>query len=404
MGNGGPRTIDLFCGAGGLSEGFRQAGFEVGLGLDWDDDALATHAHNHSGVQVINDDVRNVTSSEILSQSGFGEIDVIIGGPSCQGFSTQGRRGSWASYDDPRNLLYREFARIVGDLRPEWFVMENVPGLLYFNKGEFGRHVFAAFRAQGYEVQHKILLAADYGVPQLRKRLVIVGNRVGGQVAWPEQTHMGAVRRDAIELWERRRTEKFPHLLPHRSLWDGISDLPPIPAGGGKEIGRYRRKPQTDFQVEMRLESPVLFDHQATPMPNVHLELISHVQEGQTWREIPQHLLPPRFAKIRRTDATNLFARPDRTRPSYTIITQFGNVTTGAYTHPLQDRALSGREGARLQSFPDKYRFLGNLTSKYRQIGNAVPPLFARAIAQQVMRAMTGEGPAGQMDIDLAAS
>ncbi|MGY1635426.1 DNA cytosine methyltransferase [Geodermatophilus sp. SYSU D00742] len=387
----GPRTIDLFSGAGGLSEGFRQAGFRVGLGLDFDEEACNTHAANHPDAKVLCTDVRQVSGADLLSETGFGEVDVMIGGPSCQGFSTQGRRGAWASEDDPRNLLYREFARLVGELRPEWFLLENVPGLLWFDRGSFGRRVFAAFEAHGYRVAHKIVLAADYGVPQLRRRLLVVGTRTGGAFPWPRQTHMGAVRRDAIELWERRRQEKFPHLAPHRTLWDAISDLPALPDGGGEEESRYRTKPQGEYQALMRGENSVLWDHQSPVLPQVHYDLIRHVREGQTWREIPVELLPERFAKIRRTDGTNLFARPERTRPSYTIITQFGNVTTGAYTHPTQDRAFSAREGARIQSFPDSYRFYGNLTSKYRQIGNAVPPLLARTMAEALLLAIRGE-------------
>ena len=386
-----PRVIDLFSGAGGLSEGFRQAGFNVGFGLDWDAESLETIQLNHPDTAVLAGDVREVSAEDMLSMSSFSEVDVVIGGPSCQGFSTQGRRGSWASDDDPRNLLYREFARVVGELRPEWFVMENVPGLLYFNNGAFGRRIFSLFERIGYTTQHKLLLAADYGVPQLRKRLIIVGTRTGQNMAWPEQSHMGAVRRDAIDLWEHKRLNYFPHLARHVSLWDAISDLPPIKAGGGREEARYRKRPESEYQKLMRGNSTTLTDHQTFPLPDVHRELIEHVREGQTWREIPEHLLPERFQKIRRTDSTNLFARPDRTRPSYTIITQFGNVTTGAYTHPTQDRAFSAREGARIQSFPDHYRFHGNLTSKYRQIGNAVPPLMAQAIARQLLAVISGE-------------
>lgn len=388
-----PRVIDLFCGAGGLSQGFRQVGFDVRLGLDVDRDALRTAARNHHNFVSLCADVRDVSGDDLLTEAGLAEVDVMIGGPSCQGFSTQGRRGRWASDDDPRNLLYREFARLVGELRPEWFVMENVPGLLYYDRGAFAKRIFHAFGSHGYRIEHRILLAADYGVPQVRKRLFIVGTRTDYGFEWPAQTHMGAVRRDAIELWERRRLERYPHLEPHRSLWSAISDLPEIPAGGGEEVADYAKPPATDYQRLMRGRARKLYDHEAPPMPDVHLELIRHVKEGQTWREIPHELLPARFAKIRRTDGTNLFARPDRNRPSYTIITQFGNVTTGAYTHPLQNRALSAREGARIQSFPDSYRFYGTLTSKYRQIGNAVPPLMAQVVAEALLKAMSHPRP-----------
>jgi DNA (cytosine-5)-methyltransferase 1 len=403
MGGERPRTIDLFCGAGGLSEGFRQAGYDIGAGLDLDAEASFTVSKNHPETSVLTADVREVSGRDLLDEAGFAEVDAIIGGPSCQGFSTQGRRGRWASDDDPRNLLYREFARIVGELQPEWFLMENVPGLLYWNDGAFGSRVFAAFQAQGYRVSHRLVLAADYGVPQLRKRLIIVGTRTGHPFLWPQQTHMGAYRRDAIELWERRRTEEFPHLERHLSLWDAVSDLPELASGGGTEVANYNGRSQSEYQRFIRAGSKRLFDHQAQSLPDVHYDLVKHVKEGQTWREIPPELLPERFAKIRRTDGTNLFARPDRNRPSYTIITQFGNVTTGAYTHPTQDRPFSAREGARIQSFPDSYRFYGNLASKYRQIGNAVPVVLARRMAEALLASMSGDYT-GPVQLELASA
>jgi DNA (cytosine-5)-methyltransferase 1 len=366
----------------------------MGAAVDSEAEACRTLARNHRRTEVLCTDIREVAGSDLLDAAGFTDADVVIGGPSCQGFSTQGRRGRWASDDDPRNLLYREYARLLGELRPEWFVMENVPGLLYWNNGAFGERIFRAFARQGYRIWHRLLLAADFGVPQLRKRLFVVGTLTDYRFQWPTQTHMGAYRRDAIDLWERRRRERYPHLARHRSLWDAIGDLPPVSAGGGTEVSAYRWEPKTDYQRHMRGRTARLYDHQATPLSEAHRQLIRHVQEGQTWRDIPRELLPERFQRIRRTDGTNLFARPDRNRPSYTIITQFGNVTTGAYTHPSQDRALSAREGARIQSFRDSYRFYGPLSSKYRQVGNAVPPMLARAVALAVRQAAGERVPA----------
>ena len=132
--------------------------------------------------------VEQVSGADLLAEAGLSEVDIVIGGPSCQGFSTHGRRSGWVRDDDPRNFLYREFARIIGDLQPTWFVMENVPGLLYYERGEFGRRIFSAFESLGYSLSHKLLLAADYGIPQLRKRLIIVGTRTGQTFLWPEQT------------------------------------------------------------------------------------------------------------------------------------------------------------------------------------------------------------------------
>lgn len=379
------RAIDLFCGAGGLSQGFRQAGFDVRLGVDFDEDACATYRLNQPGAQALVADLRLLSAADLLDAAGLDEVEIVLGGPSCQGFSTHGRRSGWVRPDDSRNFLYREYARIVEELQPLCFVMENVPGLLYYDDGRFWERIRRRFVRAGYRVRHELLLAADYGIPQLRRRLLIVGTRLPGAVEFPARTHVGALRRDHRELWETRRLAKWPHLAPHVGVWDAISDLPMIEAGEGEEHCRYGGPAQTNFQRRLRKDSRWLYDHQAAPLSEGHLRQVEHVPEGGTWRDIPLDLLPKRFARIRRTDSTTLFGRLERTFPAYTITTQFNNVTTGCYTHPLQHRALSAREGARIQTFPDRYRFVGSLESKCRQIGNAVPPLLAEVVAQAVV-------------------
>jgi DNA (cytosine-5)-methyltransferase 1 len=378
-------AIDLFCGAGGLSQGFRQAGFDIRLGVDADEEACATYRLNQPGASALAADLREVSAADLLAEAGIAEVEVVLGGPSCQGFSTHGRRNGWVRPDDSRNFLYREYARIVEELQPLCFVMENVPGLLYYDNGRFWERIRRRFARAGYRVHHELLLAADYGIPQLRRRLLILGTRVPGRFVFPERTYVGALRRDHRELWEKRRLEQWPHLEAHVGVWDAISDLPALEAGGGSERTRYGGPPGTKFQRRLRAGSRWLYDHQAAPLSEGHLRQIEHVPEGGTWRDIPLELLPKRFARIRRTDSTTLFGRLDRAFPAYTITTQFNNVTTGCYTHPLQHRVLSAREGARIQTFPDHYRFLGSLESKCRQIGNAVPPLLAEVVAHAVV-------------------
>ena len=379
------RTLDLFCGAGGLSLGFEEVGFQVGAAIDFDDAAIATYRLNSPSTHAFSADIADVGADDLMQRAGFAELDVLIGGPSCQGFSTHGRRNGWVRDDDPRNYLYKHYARILHELRPKLFLMENVSGLMYFERGAFARRILDALRGEGYQLRHKLVLAADYGVPQLRKRLIIVGTLPEVTFRFPRQTHMGAYRRDTVGLWETRRKKEYPHLEAHRPVWDAISDLPVIAPGGGTEEMAYSQEPHNDYQTLLRGTNETLFDHQATSVAEDDLERIKHVGEGHTWREIPIELLPPRFAKIRRTDGTNLYARLSRERPSYTITTEFTNVTTGCYTHPLSDRALSIREGARIQSFPDSYRFTGGIGQKARQIGNAVPPMLANRLATQVL-------------------
>jgi DNA (cytosine-5)-methyltransferase 1 len=391
------RAIDLFCGAGGLSQGFRQAGFDVRLGVDFDEDACAAYRLNQPGAQTLMTDLRQVSAADLLDAAGLDEVEIVLGGPSCQGFSTHGRRSGWVRPDDSRNFLYREYARIVEGLQPLCFVMENVPGLLYYDDGRFWERIRRRFVRAGYRVRHELLLAADYGIPQLRRRLLIVGTRLPGVFEFPARTHVGALRRDHRELWERRRLAEWPHLAPHVGVWDAISDLPVIEAGGGEERCRYGGPAQTAFQRRLRKGSRWLYDHEAAPLSEGHLRQVEHVPEGGTWRDIPLELLPKRFAHIRRTDSTTLFGRLESAFPAYTITTQFNNVTTGCYTHPLQHRALSAREGARIQTFPDRYRFVGSLESKCRQIGNAVPPLLAEVVAHAVVAHVGAAERAGSL-------
>lgn len=378
-------AVDLFCGAGGLSQGFRQAGVDIRLGVDADDDACATYRLNQSGAQALVADLREVSGVDLLEETGLDEVEILLGGPSCQGFSTHGRRSGWVRPDDSRNLLYREYARIVEELQPLCFVMENVPGLLYYDNGRFWERIRRRLVRAGYRIRHELLLAAAYGIPQLRRRLLIVGTRLPATFDFPERTHVGALRRDHRELWERRRLAEWPDLPGHVGVWEAISDLPAIAAGGGCARARYGGPAQTEFQRRLRAGAHRLYDHEAAPLSEGHLRQIEHVPEGGSWRDIPVELLPKRFARIRRTDSTTLFGRLDRDFPAYTITTQFTNVTTGCYVHPLQHRALSAREGARIQTFPDRYRFVGSLESKCRQIGNAVPPLLAEVVARAVV-------------------
>ena len=205
---------------------------------------------------------------------------------------------------------------------------------------------------------------------------------------------MGGWRRDTLHLWEMERKKRG--LLRHLAVWDAIGDLPPVEGTGSAEMA-YPDARLTAFARAMRAGSNVLHDHEINPLPEEHAKLVHHVPQGGTWRDIPPKLLPDRFRGMRRTDASNLLGRLDPRLPAYTITTQFNNVTTGCFTHPYADRALSVREGARLQAFPDRYLFVGSVTSRCRQIGNAVPPLIARLLAHQVALAVQGKAVADEI-------
>jgi DNA (cytosine-5)-methyltransferase 1 len=382
------RAIDLFCGAGGLTEGFKLAGFEVTFALDRDKDSCETYRINHPEVRIECGSITDYTPAEIAKMAG-GRVDVVIGGPSCQGFSTAGRRHGWVRPEDERNRLWEHMLAVVDELKPRAFLMENVPGMVYWKEGHFGAKVLAAFEDLGYSVNKDILLAADYGVPQRRRRLFVVGVLAPRTFEFPAITHMGGWRRDTLHLWEAKRIDQG--LQRHLTVWDAIGDLPPIGAGPGLQVTDYLEGRATPFSRAMRGDETVLRDHEVGVLGEDHMALIRHVPQGGTWRDIPPHLLPERFmGGMRRTDSTNLIGRLDPQLPSYTITTQFGNVTTGCFTHPYEDRALSVREGARLQTFPDRYQFHGTMTSRCRQIGNAVPPHLGAVLASAIAHTVGG--------------
>lgn len=382
------RAIDLFCGAGGLSAGFRAAGYELTYALDQDAEAIETYRLNHPGVLAEPVSITDRSAEEIAEMAGT--VDVVVGGPSCQTFSTAGRKNGWVRKGDPRNDLWKKMLAIVGTLKPKAFLLENVPGMLYWKQGEFGAEVLEEFRKLGYAVTKDIVLAADYGVPQRRRRLFIVGILGEEPFVFPEKTHLGGWRRDYLDLWEKKRKEQG--LLRHVRAWEAIGDLPEAMVDGNvtaiADPGRL-----TPFARRMRgrRRTGVITSHAPFPISTDHLRLIEHVPQGGTWRDIPRHLLPDRYRGMRRTDSTNLFGRLAPDLPAYTITTQFNNVTTGCFTHPYFDRALTPREAARIQTFPDRYEFVGSPSSVCRQIGNAVPPLLAEVLAAAIARTVLGE-------------
>jgi len=378
----------LFCGAGGLTEGFRNAGYDVSFALDWDEDSCETYRKNHPGAHVENASITNFSPEQIKKLAG-GRVDVVLGGPSCQSFSTAGRRTAWVGEGDSRNDLWEHMFKVVSHLKPKAFILENVPGMVYFKSGSFGDKILKRFTDEGYTVRKEILLAADWGVPQRRRRLFIVGILGDTPFEFPEPTHLGGWRRDSLELWEKRRQERG--LREHLTIWDAIGDLPRL--DGSQPSTKKYSLPATEatsIARVLRKGSRTPRDHEVPAMSAETRQLIGHVPVGGTWRDIPPHLLPDRYRGMRRTDSTNLFGRLDPNLPAYTITTQFSNVTTGCFTHPVEDRALSVREGARVQTFPDTYEFVGSLQSRCRQIGNAVPPLLAQVLAHSIASQIGG--------------
>jgi DNA (cytosine-5)-methyltransferase 1 len=346
------------------------------LGLDYDRHAIASYARNHPDAIALHKDVSKVSGKEIMAAAKGEEIDLIAGGPSCQGYSTHGKRIE----DDPRNFLFKQFVRLVREVRPKFFLMENVKGLLTYSGGYFKTLIEESFASAGYEVVSKVLCAADYGVPQLRHRIVFLGTRTGVPLSFPEPTHGPT---DSL----------FDDLAPYVTVGEALGDLPLLKRNYVKDEWEYASRPTTDFQRYARngVRSKTVTLHHSKPLSPMSSEIVAIVKEGEGLRSIPPESLPERFRKMRRIkdgslrkDCTTLYFRLARSKPAYTITCHFRNVASGPFVHPVEDRCLTYREAARLMSFRDSYQFEGAMRA--RQIGNAVPPLLAKALGKHLRK------------------
>lgn len=340
------KAIDLFCGAGGMSFGFEKAGYDILLGIDNDAKALETFKLNHKGAKSICGDITQISyEKDIKPIIGNVDIDVIIGGPPCQGMSLSGPR----KFDDSRNKLYLSYIRLVEEIRPKAFVIENVPGLVGLFGGQIKDNIIKKFSGMGYKIQYKILCAADYGVPQLRKRVVFVGYREG----------------------------EFEYPLENKqyiSCEMALSDLPPLIESLGTEKMMYETPAQNVYQRMMRRNSNEIYNHIAANHSEKVKHIISFVPAGGNYKSLPE--------KFRNTRNFHVaWTRFPDDRPAPTIDTGHRH-----HFHYKYNRVPTVRECARIQSFPDDFIFLGNKTQQFRQVGNAVPPLMAAAIAKQITK------------------
>ncbi len=376
---GSPTVVDLFAGPGGLGEGFRQAGFYISAAVDVDRYACQSLTKNAAprGTIVIESDVKKLVLT--------GSVDVVVGGPPCQGFSRVGIpkikhhrievEGKKRVYD-PRRTLYKEFIRIVESLRPQFFVMENVPTILSFRGGKVKDEIVREFKAIGYESTPKVLNAADHGVPQIRKRAFFIGNRMGTENPFPEATNMDWKANPQLRLGDET------HVLPdYLDVADAIGDLPPLEPGKGEDEVPYPVPPKlTPFQIWAREGSPALYNHVARNHSERDREIFRTLREGQKMSE-----LPPKMQPYRSDIFGDKIKKQSWKRPSSTILSHLQKDGL-MYVHPdsRQARTFTPREAARLQSFPDWFRFCGPMTQQFKQIGNAVPPILARQIAEVI--------------------
>lgn len=389
--------LDLFAGCGGLTIGLAQAGIQVRWANEIDAHAAETYRRSHPGCAVLEEDVnvlyrRLVARDKDLPQAG--EVDLIAGGPPCQGFSGYNRH---RHTEDSRNSLVDSFLDVVAHLKPQYVLMENVPGMLSLDKGRVPTLLLAALKSLGYQAQLGILQAGHYGVPQNRWRVLIVAASSGLPLpafplpvhAFPRTTIFGATAfRANVIRPPSSGSNLFWEPKPTVTVGDAISDLPEIGNGGGADEMPYGSAPRSAFQATVRKGSNTLHDHQCARLEELMLARCVAVPKrpGAGWLDLPEHLKPKNLLRHGDDRYVNRFGRLHWEGTFNTILTR-AYPYWGAVFHPEQDRVISVRESARAQGFPDVVSFAGPLSSRYRQVGNAVPPPLGRAVGLQILHA-----------------
>jgi DNA (cytosine-5)-methyltransferase 1 len=385
-------TIDLFCGAGGITEGFREAGYTCLYGNDCMPEAVETFALNHPEAWGDPRDIEDVDPAQVRKRLALkkGALDVLVGGPPCQGFSINAPE---RFLKDPRNKLFKDYLRFLEEFEPKAFLFENVPGLLSLGDGKVFRLILQEFEDHGYHVNAKILFAAHYGVPQERWRLIILGSRTS-TIATPQPTHYATGRanfRSGGTMTLQLSDADKKRLLPAVTVGEAIGDLPRLEMGEGSEVVGYTVEPHSDYARGMRNPEGVTFNHFGAKLAKQNVERMKYVKPGGSWRDIPHRLLPKGMQRARKSDHTKRYGRLRNDGLAGTVMTKC-DPHWGTVFLPDQERSLSVREAARFQSFPDTYRFLGPRVSQYEQVGNAVPVLMAKAIALQIREHLEAEG------------
>lgn len=341
-------VADLFSGVGGLSQGFIKAGFNIELAIEFDSSIAKAYHFNHPNTTIYNEDICNIDFAALKAK--HPNIDIVVGGPPCQGFSQKGKR---LQLDDPRNFLFLRFVEFVKIFKPKYFVIENVPNIITTANGYFKKQIINAFSELGYSVSCGVLCALDFGIPQDRRRAVFIG----------------ALGDCFIEL--PKPNGKRCNII------EAIYDLPFINSGEGEESSVYDKMPSSDYQRELRGQETVLHNHVATKHSKTALAKLALIPKGKGKEVLPKELLT-------KSIYSGTWCRLLEDGYAPTITTRFDTPSSGRFTHPILNRCLTIREAARIQSFPDSFVFYGNRTSQMKQVGNAVPPILAYEIAKQI--------------------
>jgi len=377
------KLIDLFAGAGGLSCGLEMAGFSPILCNEIVPEYANTYKKNHPDTIVIIEDIRKISQHNFFLHNKIEpeSIDLLAGGPPCQGFSVN---APVRTLDDPRNHLFKDFLKMASILKPKAVLIENVPGIVSLGKGTVVEQIYKELELLGYKVAHKILFAGHYGIPQMRFRTVFIAIKKENpnSIKFPEPeynakaaTNFTGAKELCLEILPLFEWK----LKPQVKVEDALSDLPVIEQELMAEEMKYCSSPLTEYQKYLRHGSCKLYNHYCNKLAKINIDRLKHIPQGGSWRDIPFELLPNGLKRARRSDHTKRYGRLNPDGLCSTILTKC-DPHWGSFFHPHYDRVISVREAARIQSFPDTYRFFGTLTEQYAQVGNAVPPLLAKQI------------------------
>jgi DNA (cytosine-5)-methyltransferase 1 len=362
-----PTVVDLFSGCGGMSWGLHRTGFKVLAAIDCWNRALKTFECNHPESKIIQSDITQLDPRTVMATLGLqtGELDCLIGGPPCQGFS-KNVPAAYRFLEDPRNQLFRDFLRFVEVMLPKVVVMENVAEIHNAYAGQVKEEIVESLECLGYEVQVEVLFAPDYGIPQRRRRCFFFASRTGTRPVFPP-----------VLFGPQERYTLFGSVKKYRTAWSAISDLPVLENGEGYEPMDYDREAQNEYQSLMRQNSQVIYDHITRKLNEKQFSRIASLEPGQGIKDLPKELKP-------QNGYSGAYGRLDMEMVAPTITRWVFHPGSGRFCHPRQIRLLTIREAARLQSFSDDFRFTGTYIEKSHQVGNAVPPLFMQTMAHNI--------------------
>lgn len=359
-------TIDLFAGCGGFSCGFERAGYNIISAVEYDKNIAKSYENNHKNVNVIADDIKNIDNNETFK---LGSADIIIGGPPCQGFSMAGARNRNGFMDDPRNYLFKHYFNVVKIVRPKIFILENVKGILTLKKGEIFKEIKRIFEdpnnfdGRPYKIQYKVVKAKEYGIPQNRERVIIVGSLIDFNLE------------DEIEKTKKEILKDNPTFFDNVTVWDAISNLPSPTEDGSVEVIKF----ESDYQNFLKSNNIIVQNHYKTKHNKKAIERMEKIKINENYTSLNEDIKSIHSGSYGRLD-------PNGIAP--TVTTRFDTPSGGRFIHPFENRTLTAREAARIQSFPDDFEFYGTKSCVCTQIGNAVPPKLAYFFAILIRRVL----------------